>query len=391
MLYEDDALRLIEALTGLPAADADRFRKRISKHQTEEEGEALRREFLRLCGRGGVSPEGLDELWRQLAKFNRYSFCKSHAVSYGLIAWQAAYLKAHHPVAFWTAALNNNMGAYPRRVYVEAIKRAGIEIRLPCVNRSGLFFHPEGGAIRIGLEAVTGVPRQVKLDVVAGRERDGPYRDLGDLRRRVSIGPEALGTLIRAGALDFTGRSRPALFLEAQLQDAWRLAVCRGEARNDKQGGKQDGKQDELFALDPTEGWSPPDDPPRRRRRDEWQTLGFVLGPPLFSLFKRPLPPRPGAPLVASHEVPAHAGRLVRVQGLVATARHVVTEDGRPLQFVTLEDEHGLVEVTLFPGTCPQVPYLTMGPYVATGVVEERYGAHTLTARGFERLEASIT
>ena len=101
--------------------------------------------------------------------------------------------------------------------------------------------------------------------------------------------------------------------------------------------------------------------------------------------------PGGGPPLVASHRLPEYAGRPVRVAGLVATARHVFTEDGRPLQFVTLEDEHGLAEVTLFPGTCPQVPYLTMGPYVATGVVEERYGAHTLTARGFERLEASVT
>jgi hypothetical protein len=77
----------------------------------------------------------------------------------------------------------------------------------------------------------------------------------------------------------------------------------------------------------------------------------------------------------------------VRVQGLVATARHVFTEDGRPIQFVTLEDEHGLAEVTLFPGTCLQVPCLTMGPYVATGVVEEQYGVFTLTARSFERQE----
>ncbi|MFO0928079.1 MAG: hypothetical protein U0736_13755 [Gemmataceae bacterium] len=79
-----------------------------------------------------------------------------------------------------------------------------------------------------------------------------------------------------------------------------------------------------------------------------------------------------------------HAGRLVRVQGLVATARNTFSADGRPLQFVTLEDEHGLVEVTLFAGTCPQVPYLTLGPYVAVGVVEERHGATTVTARSFE-------
>ncbi len=371
MLYEDDALRLIQALAGLSAADADRFRKRVSKHKTQEEAEALRAEFVRLCERRGVPAAALAELWPQLAKFNRYSFCKSHAVSYGLIAWQASYLKAHHPLAFWTAALNNNMGAYPRRVYVEAVKRAGVELRLPCANRSRLAFHPEDGAIRVGLDAIAGLPDELKASLVEERQRDGPYEGLGDLRRRVAVGPEALATLIRAGALDFTGRNRPALFLEARLREAWR---------------RQE-RSEELFVADPTEGWAPPDDPPERRWHDEWETLGFVLGPPLFALFKRPLPAR-GAPLVASHEVPARTGRLVRVQGLVATMRHTYSADDRPIQFVTLEDEHGFVEVTLFSGTCARVPpYLTMGPYVATGVVEERQGAYGVTARAFERAE----
>src|SRR5205823_8008085 len=112
----------------------------------------------------------------------------------------------------------------------------------------------------------------------------------------------------------------------------------------------------------------------------------FVLGPPLFALFRRPEPPGEGKPpLVHSVRLPEYAGRTVRVQGLVATARHVFTEDGRPLQFVTLEDEHGLAEVTLFPGTCPQVPYLTAGPYEAMGEVEEKYGVFALTARRFVR------
>ncbi|MFO0843752.1 MAG: hypothetical protein U0797_15385 [Gemmataceae bacterium] len=300
-------------------------------------------------------------------KFNLYSFCKSHAVSYGLIAWQAAYLKAHHPVAFWAAALNNNMSAYPRRVYVEAVKRAGLELRLPCVNCSRLEFYPEGGAIRVGLGAIVGVPEEVKQAIVEQRHRDGHYHDLGDLRRRVAVGPEALAALIRAGALDFTGRSRPALFLEAKLRAAHEVS----------------GFGESLFDLDPTEGWSPPDDPPEQRRRDEWQALGFTLGPPLLSLF--PAEPEPGPPLVPSQDLPAHAGRLVRIRGLVATARTTLGVDDRPVQFVTLEDERGFSEVTLFDGTCPQMPYLTLGPYTATGVVEERLGAVTLTARRFER------
>jgi DNA-directed DNA polymerase III PolC len=379
MLYEDDSLRLIQALTGLPAADADRFRKRISKHRTDEEAETLRREFMTLCERRGVPETSLAELWQQLAKFNRYSFCKSHAVSYGLIAWQAAYLKAHHPLAFWVAVLNNNMGAYPRRVYIEAIKRASLEVRLPCVNRSSLDFRPEEGAIRTGLEAIAGLPGELRQAIVSQREQAGPYRDLADLRRRLSPGSEALSVLIRSGALDFTSRSRPALVLEARLQDAWRSAVCSAGAPRSEPG--------ELFRVDPADGWSPPNDPPEQRWRDEWETLGFVLGPPLLSLFRRDVPGGKGPPLIGSHEVPRCSGRRVRVQGLVATARNVYTEAGKPVQFVTLEDEHGLAEVTLFGGTCEQVPYLTMGPYLATGMVEERYGAHTITAQRFERME----
>jgi DNA-directed DNA polymerase III PolC len=366
MLYEDDALRLIQALTGLDAPEADRFRKRISKHQNADEAEGLRREFLALCARRGVPAEAVGELWVQLAKFNRYLFCKSHAVSYGLIAWRAAWLKAHHPLAFWVAALNNNQGAYPRRVYVEAIKRAGLELRLPCVNRSHGPCTPEDGAIRIGLDSVAGLPQELRERLLEERARGGPYRDLADLRRRVAPGPEALSALVRCGGLDFTGRTRPALFLEADLAEARRPA-----------GG-------ELFAEDPAQGWRPIDYPPARRWRDEWDLLGFVLGPPLFALFRH-ADPRAGVPLVGSGQLCAHVGRRVRVQGLVATARHVFTQDGRPIQFVTLEDEEGLSEVTLFPGTCRQVPYLTIGPYVATGTVEDRYGAYTLTAERFER------
>src|SRR5207248_5613700 len=122
-----------------------------------------------------------------------------------------------------------------------------------------------------------------------------------------------------------------------------------------------------------------------RRLRDEWELLGFILGPPLMSLFRSQLP----GDLVTSRDLPEHVGRVVRVAGLVATARHTPTSDGRDMQFVTLEDEWGLIEVTLFPGTCPPVAYLTLGPYLVTGVVEEQYGVLTVTARRFEKIRSS--
>lgn len=361
MLYEDDALRVIQGMTGLPAPEADRFRKRIAKHQNGRESESLYREFVASCRARDPSNNDLDALWMQLAKFNRYSFCKSHSVSYGLIAWQAAYLKAHHPVAFWTAVLNNNQGAYPTRVYIEAVKRDRVTLLPPCINRSERTFSVQQGAIRVGLDAVAGVPELVRLALMEAR-RDGPFAGLTDLRRRVNIGPEALSALIRVGALDCTGRSRPALFLEAEI------GVTR---------------EGELFTLDPTEGWTPPSAPADRQWRDEWQVLGFIVSRRLAEVL-RPRMATSGPLLIGSGELRQHVGRLVRVAGIVATARQTHTETGRPVQFVTLEDEQGLAEVSLFDGTCPTIPYLNMGPYVATGVVEDRFGACALTARRFE-------
>ncbi len=361
MLYEDDGLAVIQALTGLAAPDADRFRKRVAKHRTEEEALALTKEFLAACDRHGTPRPAAAEMWVQLAKFNHYSFCKSHAVSYGLIAWKAVLLKARHPLEFWTAALNNNQGMYPRRVYIEAIKRAGISLLLPCVNRSRGPFAPENGAIRTGLDAIASLDEALRVAILAERERSGPYCDLADFRRRVQPGPEALALLIRSGALDWTGQPRPALFLASDLQD-------------------RAGPDTELFRDESFGGWQPADYATMRRYRDEFALLGFLVGPPLMSLFRSSVP----SDSITSRDLARLVGRRVRLSGLVATARHTPTSDGRDMQFVTLEDEWGLIEVTLFPGTCEPVAYLQMGPYTVTGRVEEQYGVVTVTAEEFK-------
>jgi DNA-directed DNA polymerase III PolC len=375
MLYEDDALRVVQALTGLSAPAADKLRKEIAKHRTAEEATALAHKFLAACAHNGV-PRGVsEELWVQLGKFNRYSFCKSHAVSYGLIAWQAAALKAHQPLPFWTAALNNNQGMYPRHVYVEAIKRAGIDVLLPCINRSAGPFAVDGKAIRTGLDAVGSLDEALRLAILAERGQHGLFGDLADFRRRVNIGPESLALLIRCGALDFTGKPRPALFLEADLASGGRKSPG-DDSRDDLPGEFR-----ELFPSSPVD-WQPADYSARRRLLEEWHILGFVVGPPMIALFRGRLPEG----VLASRDLRQHVGKRVRVTGLVATGRTAETEDGRTMQFITLQDEWGLTDVTLFPGTCPLVARLTLGPYCATGIVEEQYDVITLTAERFEAL-----
>ncbi|HZU36810.1 MAG TPA: DNA polymerase III subunit alpha, partial [Gemmataceae bacterium] len=369
MIYEDDALRLVQLLTGWPAPTADHFRKRVAKHADEAEARVLAAEFVRACDANGIPRETVRECWDQMLQFRYYTFCKSHAVSYGLIAWRSAYLKTHHPLPFWMAALNNNQGVYPRWVYIEEMKRAGIEIRLPCINRSAELFAVEENAIRVGLEAIASLDAEFRSRLLADRVRRGPFRDLADFRQRMAPGPEVLALLVRCGALDFTGKTRPALFLEADLQD--RETDAARVTHNP------------LFPLGPImaeHDWSPNNYPLERRLRDEWQTLGFVLGPPVMSLLRSYVP----SDTISSRQLREHLGRRVRTAGIVATGRHAKTSDDRTMQFITLVDEYGLMEVTLFPDLCPPAAYLTLGPYLVTGVVEEDFDVLTLTAQKFE-------
>jgi DNA-directed DNA polymerase III PolC len=386
MLYEDDALRVMQVLTGLSAPEADYFRKRIAKHRTPEEAASLTQEFLSACARNGIERAVAGEIWVQLAKFNHYSFCKSHAVSYGLIAWEALGLKVQHPCRFWTAALNNNQGMYPRRVYIEAIKRAGIAVLLPCVNRSDDDFTVEDAAIRTGLSAIGSLPEELRLALFADRTRHGPYRDLADFRQRLHPGPEALALLIRCGAFDFTGQTRPALFLEESFSpevrkgDGHRCAKHpSGRAGN---GARPLFGPQRLFDDDPNPAWSPADYTRVQRLHDEWDVLGFVVGPPMMALFRHSVPPD----VQTSRDLAGHIGKPIRLAGLVATARLTPMVDGRTMQFITLEDEWGQVDVTLFPGTCPPLPYLTLGPYLVRGVVEEQYDVLTVTAQSLQKV-----
>ena len=366
-VYQDDALGVIRAFTGLSVPESHRLYKRATKKNlTEEQDRLLAKSFRRLCAGRGIPAETVAEQWLLLTHFRRYSFCKSHAVSYGLLAWQVVAAKAHRPLQFWAAVLNNNQGVYPRRVYVEAIRGAGFRVLLPCVNRSAEAFAPEGDdSIRTGLGAVATLPEEVRGRILAERDRGGPYGGLADFRRRVGLGPETLAALIRGGALDFAGRPRPALFLEADLQD-----------RIKPQGP-------ELLPCRPADDWSPPDYDAARRCADEQELLGFVADVPMLSLFRALLPPD----AVRSIDLPRHKGRRVRVAGLVATGRFAYTEKGLEVQFITLEDEWGLMETTIFPGTCRLIRHLALGPYVAEGVVDEQFGVFSLTA---ERVAACL-
>ncbi len=371
MLYEDDVLLVAMALTGLDPASADHFRRAVTKCRSDARRLELSERFLAHCRENGVNAECAAGLWVQMAKFNSYSFCRAHAASYARLAWANAWLKAHYPAEFWMGALNNNASMYPTWVYVEEARRGSVDVLLPCVNRSGEEFVLEAGGIRTGLGRVRGMTARGIASVLRAR----PYADLADLLARAEPRIAEVESLIRCGALDCTGRARPEMLLEvhATFKSARKLAGARG-----------------LFAesVKPELSTDVDDYPTIDKMRDEWELLG--LWPrchPLAGLRRATIRMR----ATSSAELPGMVGRRVRLIGIAAAGRTTRAENGKLMGFMSLSDEAGLFEITLFPEVWRRSRRLLagggLGPFVVEGRVEEQCGAIGVTVEGIESLE----
>jgi DNA-directed DNA polymerase III PolC len=364
MLYEEDVLKVGALAAGLSLEDGDDLRRALAGGARGRELDAVRGGFLRRVTGRGMTPGVAAALWDDLARFSSYAFCKAHASGYGLLAYRTAYLKAHYPVEFAVAVLNNHGGMYPTRVHLEDARRRGAAVLPPCVNRSAGDFTVEGDAIRVGLGRVKGLREEAVAQIISERHRS-PFESLGDLLERVSLTAPEAEALVLSGALDFTGATRPSLLLEA-------LAWARGRGK-----GRRDARQSSIARLG-----TPPaigelrDFGGELRVEMEGRHLGLTPS-------RHPVSGRARVKeRVACSELREHLGREVGIVGAVSARRRIRTEDGEPMLFLTMEDETGLVEAVVFPDAYRRmtVDLDRNEPLHVTGKVEDHYGALTLVA-----------
>ena len=371
MLYEDDVMLTAAALVGGDRADGDVFRRAVQKCRTDDERLELSREFLARCRAGGVDVEFAKSLWVQMAKFNAYSFSRAHAGSYAVPAFAVAYLKAHHPVEFWTAALNNNQSMYHPRVYVEQARRMGVHFLLPDVNRSGAEFTAEDDAIRIGLGCVAGLGPAGVRAVLDARE-SGAFGHLTECLFRTRLGREEARALILCGAFDFTGRKRPELMLELDMALAARPSENGAWLRSEVP--MCIGMPVPVFVMDVPR--IPRDYSPTRKYADQRRILGISADKHIMAVHR---PRLSGMVNAVSRDLPRRIGRRIRIAGVLEARRTTRTRNGRQMMFMTLDDEFGLFEATVFPGACRAAGFGTYGPYIVEGRVEEQYDTVTVT------------
>lgn len=346
-VYQEQLMEIAKVMAGFSPAEADDLRKAISKKKRALMN-SLKSKFLDGCETNQVASPVAQKLWGLMEAAGDYSFNKSHAVGYALIAYQTAYLKANYPVEFMAATISSVMNTKDKvPFYVNVCKDMGIEVLPPDINESDSDFAVVEGRIRFGLTAVKNVGSSAIGSVIRERRAGGPFSSIFDFCRRVDSGKlnkKALESLVKCGALDSTGATRRGL-LEVMPQ-----ALAMGaQSQQDSQTGQ--GSIFDLEAEGKSSQESDPDVPgvefgSSEMSQLERETLGlFLSSNPLYGLENDVV--RHGAvTLEALGQVPDKS--TVVVIGMVAKVKRLTTKKGDLMAFVGLRDLAGETEVVVF-------------------------------------------
>jgi len=368
MVYQEDVSRVAVALAGFSHGEADRLRKIMSKKDKEYGLKDFHRRFMAGARARGVADAQSEAIWAMMMSFSGYSFCKPHSASYAKVSFQAAFLKVHHPAEFMAAVISNQGGFYSTFAYVSEARRMGLTLQPPDVNRSRIRWIGQGRELQVGLMAVGQLSAKTAQNIMEERKQ-GSFNHITDFLDRVRPAAGEARALILCGALDVLHpeSSRAALL--------WELARWRKQHRKPRTRGGLLDVPDKV----PAPPRLPPD-PEIQRLRREFAVLGFLCSHHPMVLFRSRTHARQVVPAKDLHR---QVGRQVRFAGWLLTGKTVRTRRGEPMEFLTFEDETGIVETTFFPAAYRRFCHLIDRgrPYLLSGEVERDFGALTLTVQ----------
>lgn len=214
IVYQEQAMKITQALAGYTMNEADNFRKFISKKKLEEIPKQ-KAKFVQGCKANGVNKDFAEQLWKELETFGSYAFNKSHAAAYAVLSYQTAFLKKYYAVEYFCSVINNRLGN-PKDTskYLKLLKNLNIELLQPDINYSNALFTPQDDKIRYGLACIKNVGKQAIDLVVQEREQNGLYKDFSDFARRAvsqALNKRMIESLIKGGAFDSFGHTRRTL------------------------------------------------------------------------------------------------------------------------------------------------------------------------------------
>ncbi len=355
LVYQEQIMQLAQKLAGYTLSEADLMRRAMGKKKREEM--ALHQEkFVNGAVERGIKKEKAEKIFSLMDKFSDYGFPRSHAVAYAYVAFQTAYLKAHHPEHFYAAVLSSEaQDAAKVFKYSKELRSQGIKLLPPDVNESFLGFTPLSGAIRYGLAAIKGLGHTAVNSIIEAR-KTGPFKSFFDFAERLGHGTlnkRTLEGLVGAGAFD-------SLKSDPRELHEWRgaLASSIDAALSMAQRAKRERLQGQsgLFASIADDA-SIPEQPmatgvPWTRAQlllAEKAALGFyVTDHPLRSYVDL----LPSLKAVNSVELPNQtSGARVSIGGIISDLQPRTTKKGDRFALLRVEDEAGGTKCVLWPET----------------------------------------
>ncbi|MFH1144416.1 MAG: DNA polymerase III subunit alpha [Candidatus Eisenbacteria bacterium] len=350
IVYQEQVMQIASCMAGYHLGEADLVRRAMSKKKRD----VMKKQrviFVERAQGRGVGQATAERVFDLMAHFAEYGFNRSHSAGYAVLAYQTAWLKAHHPVELMAATLSSELNDSDRiLVLLGECRRMGIRILPPDVNRSRENFSVEDGAIRFGLAAIKGLGRAAAAAIEAARESAGPWKSFYAFCAAVeggTVNRKAIEGLIQAGALEDVCPSRESLI--AALPCALERA---SQQRRDREAG-----QSSLFGSGDGDGAGTPaivEPPlPRGETWDEAELLRREKAALGFYLTRHPLDPYRtlvaclGAPSLAGVQELADRARL-HAAGVVTQLKASLTQRGEPMAAFVLEDFEGRAEVLVF-------------------------------------------
>ena len=424
ILFQEQILRVAIAAAGFSPSAADMLRRAMSRARSSADMEKLREPFVSGARAKGVDDVTANEIFRQIAAFAEFGFCKSHAAAFALTAYHTAHLKLYYPAEFYVGLFNNQpMGFYSPAVIAGDAKRHGVAILPVDVNASGSKAlceaagpsplaiaasssgrdtrpddsEPRSGTrptglstttgrpqdfsvtiaahrkcrthdVRLGFGSVKGLGEQEAQAVVRERELGGPFKSFDEFATRVGLKEEALRNLALVGAFDSFGEPRRALLWRAR--DAHRTSPSFIRR---------------ALSLPTTAAPTLPQLGEQERTALDYRITGIPTGPQIMSFYREDLARR-GVLRACDLESRRH-GSYVLIAGAVVVKQHPETAKGHV--FLSLEDETGISNIIIRPATYRKYKRVldSDAAVVVGGTLQTVDGVISVTAQRLDALQ----
>ena len=356
-VYQEQVMLLSRQLANFTRGESDALRKAMGKKK-KAIVDQMKPKFIEGGKANGHDPKVLEKIWSDWEKFASYAFNKSHATCYSWVAYQTAYLKAHHPAEYMAAVMSRNLDNITEITkLMDECRAMGVPTLGPDVNESRQKFSAnKKGEIRFGISAIKGVGGAAADAIIAEREKNGPYKDVFDFIQRVNLGAvnrKGVESLVLSGAFDsfkamkredfFAKNAKGEAFIDTLVRYGQTYQMEQSQMRNSLFGGDNEVE----IATPPIikgDRWS--DIERLNRERD---LVGIYLSAHPLDEYRIVLDNLCNTRCAELADVQALAGReAVAIGGIVTGIKSKFTKTGKPCGFVTIEDFEGSGELAMF-------------------------------------------